>query len=62
MKRLILAVSTISLLLVGALFFIFSPEIKRINKYSPDIISDVAFLMEPIDWHQFQDQHPKRTY
>ena len=60
MIKLILIVNSCCLFLIALCFLVFEKELRRINKHSPDVIIDVAFLMEPIDWHKYNAQHPKR--
>ena len=60
MKKLILYISISAASLIAITVISFLPEIKRINKYTPDIIVDVAHLMTPIDWHEYERQHPPR--
>jgi len=60
LKKLVFVIVTPALFLLSLTLPYAIIEIKKINSYSPKVISDLAFLMQKTDWHKYEKNHPPR--
>ena len=60
MKKLALIIIGPTLLILSVLVPYAYFKIKKINKYSPNVIGELATLMKKVDWHEYERAHPPR--